>query len=156
VPTWRRAGSREPVPCRQRQHEHGHTAPARAFIVSLAQQACRCTCACELSNSSVRDLLVDLARRPTHARELWGLRTDPTWLDHLTRDRYLSRAAFERRYARAFPGAHFWPVGGVHAMLWRAPNPDDRPRSGSQVSSAEDLNSYGMRSSERQRRSPDE
>jgi SAM-dependent methyltransferase len=72
---------------------------------------------------AVRHLLVDLARRPTHARELWGLRTDPAWLDHLTRDRYLSRAGFERRYAWAFPGARFRPVGGLHAMLWRAPNP---------------------------------
>jgi SAM-dependent methyltransferase len=72
---------------------------------------------------AVRDLLVDLARRPAHARELWGLRTDPAWLDHLTRDRYLSRAAFERRYARAFPGAHFQAVKGLHAMLWHAPKP---------------------------------
>jgi 2-polyprenyl-3-methyl-5-hydroxy-6-metoxy-1,4-benzoquinol methylase len=72
---------------------------------------------------AVRHLLVDLARRPTHARELWKLRTHPAWLDHLTRDHYLSRVAFERRYAQAFPGARFWPVGGLHAMLWRAPNP---------------------------------
>lgn len=72
---------------------------------------------------AVRHLLVDLARRPAHAGELFGLRTDPAWLDHLTRDRYLSRAAFERRYAQAFPGARFWPVGGLHAMLWHAPRP---------------------------------
>ena len=69
---------------------------------------------------AVRHLLVDLARRPAHARELWGLRTDPAWLDHLTHDRYLSRAVFERRYARAFPAARFWPVGGLHAMRWQA------------------------------------
>jgi SAM-dependent methyltransferase len=72
---------------------------------------------------AVRDLLVDLARRPAYAGELLGLRTDPAWLDHLTGDRYLSRTAFERRYARAFPGARFWPVGGFHAMLWHAPKP---------------------------------
>jgi SAM-dependent methyltransferase len=72
---------------------------------------------------AVRHLLVDLARRPAHAGELFGLRTDPVWLDHLTRDRYLSRAAFERRYAQAFPGARFWPVGGLHTMLWHAPKP---------------------------------
>ena len=72
---------------------------------------------------AVRDLLVDLGRRPAHARELWGLRTDPAWLDHLTGDRYLSRAAFERRYAQTFPGARFRPVGGSHAMLWHAPKP---------------------------------
>jgi SAM-dependent methyltransferase len=69
---------------------------------------------------AVRHLLADLAYRPAHARELWGLRTDPAWLDHLTHDRYLSRAAFERRYARAFPGARFWPIGGLHAMRWQA------------------------------------
>jgi SAM-dependent methyltransferase len=72
---------------------------------------------------AVRQMLVDLVRRPAHARELWGLRTDPVWLDHLTRDRYLSRAGLERRYARAFPGARFWPVGGLHSMLWHAPEP---------------------------------
>jgi SAM-dependent methyltransferase len=72
---------------------------------------------------AVRHLLADLARRPAHARELWGLRTDPAWLDHLTRDRYLSRAGFERRYAQAFPGARFCPVGGFHIMLWHAPGP---------------------------------
>jgi SAM-dependent methyltransferase len=87
------------------------------------------------AGGAVRDLLVDLARRPAHARQLWGLRTDPAWLDHVTRDRYLSRAAFERRYAQAFPGAHFQPLGGFHAMRWHAPNPDARPQ-GSQVSSA--------------------
>jgi SAM-dependent methyltransferase len=72
---------------------------------------------------AVRHLLADLARRPAHARELWRLRTDPAWLDHLTHDRYLSRAGFERRYTRAFPGARFPPIGGVHVMLWRAPGP---------------------------------
>jgi hypothetical protein len=72
---------------------------------------------------AVRHLLADLARRPAHARELWRLRTDPAWLDHLTHDRYLSRAGFERRYARAFPGARFRPVGGMHVMLWHAPGP---------------------------------
>jgi hypothetical protein len=54
---------------------------------------------------------------------LWGLRTDPAWLDHLTRDRYLSRAGFERGYARAFPGARFWPVAGFQTMLRHAQNP---------------------------------
>jgi SAM-dependent methyltransferase len=72
---------------------------------------------------AVRDLLVDLVRRPAYAGELFGLRTDPAWLDHLTGDRYLSRTGFERRYARAFPGARFWPVGGFHAMRWHAPKP---------------------------------
>jgi len=69
-----------------------------------------------------------VARRPALPRwwfvgELFGLRTDPAWLDHLTRDRYLSRAAFECRYAQAFPGARFRPVEGFHAMLWHAPKP---------------------------------
>ena len=83
------------------------------------------------AGGAVRHLLVDLAHRPTHAWELWGLRTDPVWLDHLTGDRYLSRAGFERRYARAFPGAHFRPVGGLHVMVWHAPRPDDGPRRAS-------------------------
>jgi SAM-dependent methyltransferase len=95
---------------------------------------------------AVRDLLVDLARQPTHARELWGLRTDPAWLDHLTHDRYLSRAGFERRYAQAFPGARFWPVGGLHAMLWHAQNPDDGPAGVSSQLSVADLNSYSTTS----------
>jgi SAM-dependent methyltransferase len=72
---------------------------------------------------ALRQLLVDLVRRPGHAGELFGLRTDPAWLDHLTRDRYLSRAGFERRYAKAFPGARFQPVGGLHTMRWHAPGP---------------------------------
>jgi hypothetical protein len=41
----------------------------------------------------------------------------------LTRDRYLNCTAFERRYAQAFPGAHFQPVKGFHAMLWARPKP---------------------------------
>jgi SAM-dependent methyltransferase len=72
---------------------------------------------------AVRHLLVDLIRRPAHAGELFVLRTDRAWLDHLTRDRYLSRAGFERRYARAFPGARFQRIGGLHTMLWHAPGP---------------------------------
>jgi SAM-dependent methyltransferase len=72
---------------------------------------------------AVRHLLVDLIRRPGHAGERFALRTDRTWLDHLTRDRYLSRAGFERRYAQAFPGARFQRVGGLHTMLWHAPGP---------------------------------
>jgi SAM-dependent methyltransferase len=79
---------------------------------------------------AVRDLLVDLVRRPASAWELWGLRTDPAWLDHLTRDRYLSRGAFERRYAQVFPGARFQPVNGFHIMRWHAPDPDDGPAAG--------------------------
>jgi SAM-dependent methyltransferase len=78
-------------------------------------------------SGAIRDLLVDLARQPALAGERFRLRTDPAWLDHLTHDRYLSRATFERRYAQAFPGAHLQPVNGFHAMLWHAHARDSDP-----------------------------
>src|SRR5215510_4345363 len=64
------------------------------------------------------------------ARELWGLRIDPAWLEHLARDRHLSRARSNAAARGRSPGARFGPVGGFHAMLWRAPNPDDSPAVG--------------------------
>ena len=70
---------------------------------------------------AVRHLLADLIRRPGHAGELFTLRTDRAWLDHLTRDRYLSRAGFERRYGASVPGSPLPAGRGLHTMLWRAP-----------------------------------
>ena len=85
---------------------------------------------------AVRHLLVDLAGRPAPARELWELRTDPAWLDHLTRDRYRSRAGSNaatpersREHASGRSGLST-PCVGVPR------NSDDNPRSGSQLSSA--------------------
>jgi SAM-dependent methyltransferase len=91
---------------------------------------------------AVRDLLVDLARRPTHARELWGLRTDPAWLDHLTRTATSaaprSNAAMRRRSR-----AHASGRSKASTSCSGAPqHPDDGPAGVSGQLSAEDMNSY--------------
>jgi SAM-dependent methyltransferase len=105
------------------EHLRGLTGPA-GLVVLIDCVACRPAIPrWWLLGGAVRDLLRDLVRRPAHARELFRLRTDPAWLDHVTSDRYLSRVAFERRYAQVFPGAHFSPVDGFHTMLWHRPEP---------------------------------
>ena len=71
-----------------------------------------------------RILLGDLARhrRPvSEAWELFGLNTDPGWLDHLTSDRFLNPTQFADRYGQVFPGARFTAMYRSRAMCWDAP-----------------------------------
>jgi SAM-dependent methyltransferase len=73
---------------------------------------------------AVRALALDLARRrrpPGEALELYRLSIHPAWLDHLTADRFLSSAEFERRYGRVFPGATFTGMYRARALCWEAP-----------------------------------
>jgi SAM-dependent methyltransferase len=73
---------------------------------------------------AVRALALDLALRrrpPGEALELYRLSTHPAWLDHVTADRFLSPAEFERRYGRAFPGATFTGMYRSRALCWDAP-----------------------------------
>ena len=66
----------------------------------------------------------DIARlgwRP--AAWLLKFRTSAAWLGHLASDRYLSRQAFERRYAAIFPDAGFKNIGYAHALIWTKKNP---------------------------------
>jgi hypothetical protein len=64
---------------------------------------------------------IDPLRRRAHGLELYRLDTDPAWIAHLSRDRYLIRSQFERRYARQFPGATFKRAARVHICSWTAP-----------------------------------
>jgi len=73
---------------------------------------------------AIRTLAVDLLRRrrpPAEAVELYRLNTDPTWLDHLTTDRFLSPEQFTHCYASVFPGARFTDLYRARAMCWDAP-----------------------------------
>jgi SAM-dependent methyltransferase len=73
---------------------------------------------------AVRTLGHDLARRRRpvgEALELFRLSTHPAWLDHVTADRFLSPAEFERRYRRAFPGATSSGLYRARALCWDAP-----------------------------------
>jgi SAM-dependent methyltransferase len=73
---------------------------------------------------AVRGLGLDLAlrRRPAReALELFRLSTHPAWLDHVTADRFLSPAEFDRRYGRVFPGAHYTDLYRTRALTWDAP-----------------------------------
>lgn len=73
---------------------------------------------------AVRALGFDLAlrRRPSReALELFRLSTHPAWLDHVTADRFLSPAEFDRRYGRVFPGARYTDLYRARAMCWDAP-----------------------------------
>jgi SAM-dependent methyltransferase len=73
---------------------------------------------------AIRTLLGDLARhrRPvSEAWELFGLNTNPGWLDHQTTDRFLNPQQFARRYGQVFPGARFAALYRSRAMCWDAP-----------------------------------
>jgi SAM-dependent methyltransferase len=73
---------------------------------------------------ALRQLLVDLMgrRRPAReALELFRLNTHPGWLDHVTADRFLSPAEFERRYGGVFPGARYTGLDFARAMCWDTP-----------------------------------
>jgi SAM-dependent methyltransferase len=73
---------------------------------------------------AVREFPGDIARVGAHhAAWLLKFRTSAAWLDHLASDRYLSRQAFERRYAAIFPGARFESLGYAHALVWTKKNP---------------------------------
>ena len=73
---------------------------------------------------ALRDLPGDIARvGARHAGWLLQFRTSPAWLDHLASDRYLSRQAFERRYASIFSGARFENLGYAHGLVWEKKNP---------------------------------
>ena len=69
-----------------------------------------------------RTLAADLLRRrrpPAEAWELFRLNTDRTWLDHLTRDRFLSPEQFGQRYGAVFPGAVFTDLYRARAVHWQ-------------------------------------
>ncbi len=73
---------------------------------------------------AIRTLAADLVRRrrrPGEAWELFGVNTDPAWLDHLTTDRFLNPAQFAQRYGAVFPGARFTDLYRSRAMCWDAP-----------------------------------
>ncbi len=73
---------------------------------------------------AVRLLAADLAtrRRPiAEALELYRLNVNPTWLDHLTRDRFLHPDEFDRRTGRVFPGARYAALYRARALCWDAP-----------------------------------
>jgi SAM-dependent methyltransferase len=73
---------------------------------------------------ALRALAVDLARRRRPAGEAWELyrlSVDPTWLDHLTSDRFLSPDEFAHHYGQVFPGASFTDLYRTRAMCWDAP-----------------------------------
>jgi hypothetical protein len=77
-----------------------------------------------LVGEAVRGLALDLALRrrpPGEALELFRLGTHPAWLAHVTADRFLSPAEFDRRYGRVFPGAPFTSLRRAPALTWDAP-----------------------------------
>jgi SAM-dependent methyltransferase len=79
---------------------------------------------------AIRTLAADLLRRrrpPDQAWELFRLNTDPTWLDHLTSDRFLSPDQFAERYGAVFPGATFTDLYRARALCWQQP-PGTRDR----------------------------
>jgi SAM-dependent methyltransferase len=72
---------------------------------------------------ALRQLLLDLIRRRRPAREaveLFRLNIHPGWLDHVTSDRFLSPAEFERRYGSVFPGARYTGLDFARALCWDA------------------------------------
>jgi hypothetical protein len=76
------------------------------------------------AREAVRTLAVDLLRRRRPLRqavELFGLNTDPAWLDHLANDRFLHPVEFTQRYSQVFPGAAFTELYRARAMCWDAP-----------------------------------
>jgi SAM-dependent methyltransferase len=75
---------------------------------------------------AIRTLASDLLRRRRPVKDAWelfGLNTDPGWLDHLTTDRFLNPQQFAERYGQVFPGAAFTDLYRSRAMCWDAPTP---------------------------------
>ncbi len=73
---------------------------------------------------AMRGLALDLLRRRRpvpEAFELFRLNIHPGWLDHITSDRFLSRAEFAQRYGSVFPGARYHDLYFARAMCWDAP-----------------------------------
>jgi SAM-dependent methyltransferase len=73
---------------------------------------------------AVRGLVLDVVRRRRPVREafeLFRLNIHPGWLDHITTDRFLSRAEFEQRYGSVFPGARYTDLYFARAMCWDVP-----------------------------------
>ena len=72
---------------------------------------------------ALRQLLLDLMGRRRPAREaveLFRLNIHPGWLDHVTSDRFLSPAEFERRYGSVFPGACYTGLDFARGLCWDA------------------------------------
>jgi SAM-dependent methyltransferase len=72
---------------------------------------------------ALRQLLLDLMGRRRPAREaveLFRLNIHPGWLDHVTSDRFLSPAEFERRYGSVFPGARYTGLDFARGLCWDA------------------------------------
>ncbi len=71
---------------------------------------------------AVRRLAGDVLhrRRPVpEAVELCRLQLHPSWLDHVTSDRFLSPAEFRHRYGTVFPGGHFSALYRSCGLTWR-------------------------------------
>lgn len=84
-----------------------------------------------------------VARRPAHARELWRLRTDPAWLDHLTRDRYLKPRRLRTPLRASVPGSTLLAGRGLPRHALACPNTlTTVPQRVSSQLSAAHLNSY--------------
>jgi ubiquinone/menaquinone biosynthesis C-methylase UbiE len=73
---------------------------------------------------AIRILAGDLLRRrrpAAEALELYQLNTDPSWLEHLTAERFLSPDQFAQRYQAVFPGASLTDLYRARGLCWDAP-----------------------------------
>lgn len=80
--------------------------------------------AAQLRARARRELAVDVltGRRPAgQARELYRLRTDPTWLDRQLASRPLPPGEFERRYCAVLRQAVVTPLGSARGVQWLSP-----------------------------------
>jgi ubiquinone/menaquinone biosynthesis C-methylase UbiE len=77
-----------------------------------------------LRRQAAKGLVKDLARRRRPVREafeVYRLSTMRGWLDHVTTDRFLGPAEFDRVYGGAFPGSEVVPMDMARALVWTAP-----------------------------------
>jgi SAM-dependent methyltransferase len=77
-----------------------------------------------LWKEAIRILAGDLIKRRRPSEEAWelfGLNTDPDWLDHLTSDRFLTPEEFTQCYGEVFPRASFTELYRARAMAWEHP-----------------------------------
>jgi SAM-dependent methyltransferase len=77
-----------------------------------------------LWKEAIRMLAGDLIKRRRSSEEAWelfGLNTDPAWIDHLTSDRFLSPQQFTQRYGAVFPGAGITELYRARALCWTSP-----------------------------------
>ncbi|MGL5058840.1 MAG: class I SAM-dependent methyltransferase [Microcoleus sp.] len=53
-----------------------------------------------------------------NASRLFKFRTSPSWLKHLSSDRYLSEGRFKKIYGRYFPGCYFVKLDCFMGVIW--------------------------------------